>query len=97
ACDLQRPCQSRLPDRDCRHRRSVVVKVTVLDDYQHAFEGTEAIQRLRQKLRVEILTEKNPTEKALIRAHKGLKAIIATRERTKFPAALLQALTDLEI
>jgi D-3-phosphoglycerate dehydrogenase / 2-oxoglutarate reductase len=73
------------------------VKVTVLDDYQHAFEGTEAIQRLRQKLDIEILTEKLPTEEALIRALKGVKAIIAIRERTKFPAALLQALTDLEI
>jgi phosphoglycerate dehydrogenase-like enzyme len=73
------------------------VKVTVLDDYQHAFEGTEAIQRLRQKLDVEILTEKLPTEEALIHALKGVKAIIAIRERTKFPAALLQALTDLEI
>jgi phosphoglycerate dehydrogenase-like enzyme len=73
------------------------VKVTVLDDYQRAFEGTEAIQRLRQKLDVEILTEKLPTEEALIHALKGVKAIIPIRERTKFPAALLQALTDLEI
>ena len=79
------------------HRVPVVVKVTVLDDYQRAFEGTEAIQRLRQKLDVQILTEKLPTEEALIHALKGVKAIIPIRERTKFPAALLQALTDLEI
>jgi len=73
------------------------VKVAVLDDYQRAFEGTEAIQRLRQKLDVQIFTEKLPTEEALIHALKGVKAIIPIRERTKFPAALLQALTDLEI
>jgi D-3-phosphoglycerate dehydrogenase len=73
------------------------VKVTVLDDYQRAFEGTEAIQRLRKKSDVQILTEKLPTEEALIRALKGAQAIIPIRERTKFPAALLQALTDLEI
>jgi phosphoglycerate dehydrogenase-like enzyme len=72
------------------------VKVAVLDDYQRAFEGTEAIQRLRQKLDVQIFTDKLPTEEALIHALKGVKAIIPIRERTKFPAALLQALTDLE-
>ena len=38
------------------------------DDYQRAFEGTEAIQRLRKKLDVQILTEKLPTEEALIHA-----------------------------
>ena len=72
------------------------MKVAVLDDYQRAFEGTEAIQRLRQKLDVQIFTEKLSTEEALIHALKGVKAIIPVRERTKFPAALLQALTDLE-
>jgi len=72
------------------------VKVTVLDDYQRAFDGTEAIQRLRQRADVQILTEKLPTEEALVRALKGVKAIIPIRERTKFPAALLQALPDLE-
>jgi phosphoglycerate dehydrogenase-like enzyme len=72
------------------------VKVAVLDDYQRAFEGTEAIQRLRQKLDVQIFTDKLPTEEALIHALKGVKAIIPIRERTKFPAALLQALTDIE-
>ncbi len=72
------------------------MKVTVLDDYQRAFDGTEAIQRLRQRADVQILTEKLPTEEALVRALKGVKAIIPIRERTKFPAVLLQALPDLE-
>jgi phosphoglycerate dehydrogenase-like enzyme len=72
------------------------VKVTVLDDYQHAFQGTEAIQRLRQRADVEILTEKFSTAEAVVRALKGVQAIIPIRERTKFPASLLQALNDLE-
>jgi phosphoglycerate dehydrogenase-like enzyme len=72
------------------------VKVTVLDDYQRAFQDTEAIQRLRQRADVEILTEKFPTEEAVVRALKGVQAIIPIRERTKFPASLLQALNDLE-
>jgi phosphoglycerate dehydrogenase-like enzyme len=69
--------------------------VTVLDDYQRAFEATEAIQRLRQKLDVQILTEKLPTE-AVIEALKDSRIIIPVRERTKFTASLLKALPDLE-
>ena len=73
------------------------MKVTVLDDYQRAFEGTEAIQRLRKKLDVQILTEKLPTEEALIRRPQR-------RRKPSFPFAsapssrlrLLQSLTDLE-
>jgi phosphoglycerate dehydrogenase-like enzyme len=72
------------------------VKVTVLDDYQRAFDSTKAIQKLRQRADVEILTESLPSEEALIRALNGVRAVIPIRERTKFPARLLQALTSLE-
>jgi phosphoglycerate dehydrogenase-like enzyme len=72
------------------------VNVAVLDDYQRAFEATEAIQRLRQRADVRILTEKLPTDKAVVHALKGAHAIIPIRERTKFPASLLETLEDLE-
>ena len=72
------------------------MNVAVLDDYQRTFEGTEAVRRLKQRADVQILTEKLPTEEALVRALKGVQAIIPVRERTKFPASLLEALTDLE-
>jgi phosphoglycerate dehydrogenase-like enzyme len=72
------------------------MKVTVLDDYQRAFEATEAIQRLRQKVNVRILTEKLSSEAAVADALKGSQAIIPVRERTKFTASLLGALPDLE-
>src|SRR5712692_3653421 len=73
------------------------MKVTVLDDYQHAFDGSPAIQRLRQKAQVQIFTEKFPSEERLIDALKGSQAIIPIRERTHFPAPLLKALPDLDI
>jgi phosphoglycerate dehydrogenase-like enzyme len=73
------------------------MKVTILDDYQHAFEDAPAIQRLRQKTEVQILTEQLAGEEALARALKDSQAIIPIRERTQFTAALLQALPDLEI
>ena len=72
------------------------MKVTVLDDYQHAFEKTDAIRRLRQKVEVQILTEKLPSEAAIAAALNHSNAIIPVRERTKFTASLLQALPDLE-
>jgi len=74
----------------------VIVKVTVLDDYQQAFEGSPAIQRLKETAEVQVLSEKIAAEEALIRALKGSQAIIPIRERTKFPASLLHALPDLE-
>ena len=70
--------------------------VTVLDDYQRAFESTAAIKRLRQKVEVQILTDRLPTEEAVVAALKGAQAIIPIRERTKFTASLLQALTGLQ-
>jgi phosphoglycerate dehydrogenase-like enzyme len=73
------------------------MKVTVLDDYQRAIEGTEAIRRLRRRAEVRVFTEKLATDAALIEALRGCQAIIPIRERTKFPASLLQALPDLEL
>ena len=73
------------------------MKVTVLDDYQHAIDGTAAIDRLRKKADVQVLCERLATDDALIRALDGSQAIIPIRERTKFPADLIQKLPDLEL
>jgi phosphoglycerate dehydrogenase-like enzyme len=72
------------------------VKVTVLDDYQRAFDLTDAIQRLRAQAEVQILTDKLPTEAALAETLRGSQAIIPVRERTKFTASLFEQLPDLE-
>lgn len=72
------------------------MKVTVLDDYQRAFEATEAIKRLRRKVDVQILTERLPSDGAIAEALRGSQAIIPVRERTKFTATLLNQLSDLE-
>lgn len=72
------------------------MKITVLDDYQHAIEGAAAIDRLRRKADVQVLCERLATDDALIQALRGSQAIIPIRERTKFPAGLIQKLPDLE-
>jgi phosphoglycerate dehydrogenase-like enzyme len=73
------------------------MRVTVLDDYQRALGNAAAIERLRQRAEVQVISEKIATEEALVRALKGSTAVIAIRERTKFPASLLQRLPDLEM
>ncbi len=73
------------------------MKVAVLDDYQHAFEGLPAVKRLRQKAEVRIFGEKFASEEKLIHALKGSQAVIPIRERTRFPAKLLKALPELGI
>jgi phosphoglycerate dehydrogenase-like enzyme len=73
-----------------------MMRVTVLDDYQRAFENSEAMRRLRPKADVRILTEKLASEGAAAEALKGSQVIIPVRERTRFTASLLCALPDLE-
>jgi phosphoglycerate dehydrogenase-like enzyme len=72
------------------------MKVTILDDYQRTLGSAAAIGRLRQEAEVQVLTEKIDSEGALARALADSKAIIPIRERTKFPASLLQKLPALE-
>jgi len=72
------------------------MKVTVLDDYQHAIERTSALEHLRLRAEVQVLCEKLATDDAIVDTLRGSQAIIPIRERTKFPAALLQRLPGLE-
>ena len=72
------------------------MKVTVLDDYQRACDATPAIRRLRERVEVEILTERLGSEAATIAALKHSPVVIPVRERTKFTASLLGALPNLE-
>lgn len=73
------------------------MKVTVLDDYQHAIEHTPALERLRRNAEVQVLCKKLAVEDALIEALRGSQAIIPIRERTKFSAAIIEKLSDLEL
>jgi len=72
------------------------MKVTVLDDYQHAIAPTQAIARLRQTAEVQILHEKLAKEAALVDALMDSQAVIPIRERTQFTASLLAKLPRLE-
>lgn len=68
------------------------MRVAVLDDYHHAFVADPAIQRLRARAQVDVLTEKVPPA-----ALRGYQALIALRERTRFDAAFFEAVPGLEL
>ena len=72
------------------------MKVTVLDDYQHAISPTQAIARLRQNVDVQIIHEQLANEAAVVEALKDSQAVIPIRERTQFTASLLKKLPRLE-
>jgi phosphoglycerate dehydrogenase-like enzyme len=72
------------------------MKVTVLDDYQHAISPTQAIARLRHHADVQILHEKLANDAAVVDALMDSQAVIPIRERTKFTASLLAKLPRLE-
>jgi len=69
------------------------MRVAVLDDYHHVFDGDPAIQRLRERVPVDVFTEKLTSLDAIA----GHQIVIALRERTRFDAAFFAALPELRL
>jgi phosphoglycerate dehydrogenase-like enzyme len=69
------------------------MRIAILDDVHHAYEGTTGVSRLRDRAEVQIFT--GPFgDPAVLRS---FDAIVATRERTRFTRDLLQQLPNLKI
>jgi phosphoglycerate dehydrogenase-like enzyme len=69
------------------------MRVAILDDIHHAYEGTLGVRRLRDRAEVQIFTQSFGAPSAL----RGFDALVANRERTRFSRALLEQLPDLRI
>lgn len=69
------------------------MKVAILDDIHHAYEGTSGVRRLRERAEVRIFTAPFGDPRALA----GFDAFVANRERTKFTRELFGQLPDLRI
>jgi phosphoglycerate dehydrogenase-like enzyme len=69
------------------------MRVAILDDIHHAYEGTVGVRRLRERAEVQIFTEpfREPSKIA------NFDALVANRERTRFSRALLEQLPNLRI
>jgi phosphoglycerate dehydrogenase-like enzyme len=73
------------------------VKIVILDDWNHFFETHPALPRLRERGEVEIHSDRARTKDALVARLDGAGAVLANRERSRFPAETLEALPDLEL
>ncbi|MGE3843053.1 MAG: D-2-hydroxyacid dehydrogenase family protein [Vicinamibacterales bacterium] len=69
------------------------MRVAILDDTHHAYEGTPGVARLRARAEVQIFTAPFGSPDAL----RGYTALIANRERTRFTRALFEQLPDLRL
>src|SRR5262245_61563384 len=68
------------------------MRVAVLDDFHRVFDADPAIRRLRERLPVDVFTERLPVERM-----RTYPVLIAQRERTRFDAALFQQLPELKL
>jgi phosphoglycerate dehydrogenase-like enzyme len=69
------------------------MRLAILDDIHHAYENTEGVRRLRERMEVRIFTSPFREPSAL----RGFDALLANRERTRFTRELIEQLPDLRI
>ncbi|HEX4220014.1 MAG TPA: D-2-hydroxyacid dehydrogenase family protein [Acidimicrobiales bacterium] len=72
-------------------------RVAVLDDYQHVAEATGPWHLLPDGVEVEYFQDHLSDERALAERLSPFQAVVAMRERTPFPASLLNQLTNLRL
>jgi phosphoglycerate dehydrogenase-like enzyme len=69
------------------------VRVAVLNDIHGVYASSAGVARLRERAAVDIFTESQIPVDALT----GYQALVANRERTRFPRAVLEQLSNLRI
>jgi len=74
-----------------------VATVTVLDDYQRVALNSADWSEVSARFAVEVITEHVADGGGLVRRLADSEVVVAMRERTPFPAALLAALPDLRL
>lgn len=73
------------------------MKIAILDDWNHFYESQPALPRLRELGEVTIWTDKAPTDAALVERLRGVNIVCSNRERSRFPAEVLEQLVDVEL
>jgi phosphoglycerate dehydrogenase-like enzyme len=72
------------------------VKIVILDDWNHFYETLPGIARLRERGEV-VIYDDRATGEALVERLRGAQVVCSNRERTRFPASLLEQLPDLRL
>lgn len=73
------------------------VKVAILDDYQKVTLSLADWSQIEDKLSIDVYTDTLADEDALVERLKPYTIVCAMRERTKFPASLLDRLPNLKL
>jgi phosphoglycerate dehydrogenase-like enzyme len=73
------------------------MKLTVLDDYQHAALASADWTPVQQRFDVEVLNEHIADEDELVHRLADSEVVVAMRERTSFPARVLEQLPALRL
>jgi D-3-phosphoglycerate dehydrogenase len=74
-----------------------LVKVVVLEDWNHFFPGRPSLERLRGRAEVEVQHDQPRDAADLLGRLRGAQVVVLNRERTRFDAATLAALPDLRL
>ena len=73
------------------------MKVVILEDWNRLFPGRPGMDRLRERAEVEIQHDKPADQPDLIARLRGAQVVVLNRERTRFDAAVIDALPALEL
>ena len=71
--------------------------VTILDDYQNVALGYADWSRVQERFDLDVITEHIADPEALVDRLSGSEVVVAMRERTAFPAAVLAKLPALKL
>jgi D-3-phosphoglycerate dehydrogenase / 2-oxoglutarate reductase len=71
------------------------VKVVVLEDWNHFFPGVPSLERLRERAEVEVQHDQPRDQADLVARLRGAQVAVLNRERTRFDAAVIEALPEL--
>src|SRR5438093_3375436 len=73
------------------------MKVVVLEDWNHFFPGLPSLERLRERVEVELQHDQPRDQADLVGRLRGAQIAVLNRERTRFDAATIEALPDLKL
>lgn len=73
------------------------VRVVVLEDWNRFFPGVPSLERLRERVEVDVQHDRPEDQADLLRRLDGAEVVALNRERTRFDGAVINALPRLEL
>ena len=72
-------------------------RVVVLEDWNRFFPGVPSLERLRERAEVEVQHDRPRDQADLVARLRGAQVAVLNRERTRFDAAVIEALPELRL